>query len=716
MKDVKDMHYLPDSESLVEILMSKTQNTNPNFFRVQIAYYFSKIASAMRTNIATHDRGLIPVSCYALNLAPSGSGKGLSTNIIEDTVINKFKETFTEVTLPLIAEENLAKIATARANKTGNDPDETLESLIKDYNSLGKPLFSFDSGTTPAVKQLRQKFLLAGCGSINLEIDEIGSNLIGNSEVLTTFLELFDVGKIKQKLIKNTSDQIRIQEMDGRTPTNMMLFGTPAKLLNGSKIEDELHSMFETGYARRLLVGYIDTNIKKLDMTPEQIYDLMTDKSKDKFIKDLSIRLGNLADRINFNIHLTMTKNISLILIKYKLNCEQQADTLPDHEEVRKAEISHRYFKALKLSGAYAFISGQHEITEDCLYAAIKLVEESGEAFKRILNREKVYVKLAKYIASVGDPLTQVDLVEALPFYKGTESQKRDMMSLAVAYGYRNNIIIKKSFIDGIEFLEGESMQITDLTKMTVAYSNDITTNYRNDTAPFDELYKLVTSNMHYTAHHFNNNYRNEANAIQGFNLVILDVDDGITLNSAKLLLKGYKALFATTKRHTPDNNRFRIILPLTHIVKLSSKLYREFMKNVYAWLPFEVDAQTFDIARKWEGFAGSYEYIDGELLDSMLFIPQTKKAEEVTKQILNNQSLSNIERWFINNTGGGNRSNQLIKYALILVDQGYSYDAVKHTVEALNQKLPNPLGTDEIANTILLTAMKKIAQRDNQN
>lgn len=712
MKNFADMEYCEDSEKLVKILMSKTQNNNPAFFRIQVAYYFAKVASSMRTNIKTHDRGIIPVSLYAINLSCSGSGKGLSTNIIEEQVIDKFKTNFIEGTFASLAATSLAKIATKRANKNNADPDETLEKVEKEFAALGPLLFSFSSATTPAVKQMRHKLLMSEAGSVNLEIDEIASNLLSNVDVLSTFLELYDVGKVKPKLIKNTADNLRNEEIEGRTPTNMLLFGTSSKLLDGGKIEDEFISMQETGFARRCLFGYSTTHTKNLDLTPEEVYDLMLDPSNDKFLKDISTRLGSLADPINFNGTLRMTKKVSLLLIEYRLSCEKLADSLGDYAEIEKAEISHRYFKALKLSGAYAFIGGSCEILEEHLYSAIKLIEDSGIAFKAILTREKPYVKLAKYIADVGREVTQVDLVEELPFYLGTESKKKDMLSLAIAYGYKNNIIIKSSYVDNIEFLEGESMVETDLQKMTLSYSADITQNFIAANPSFDQLHEATTSNFHYTAHEFTGGYRSGERAIPGFNLVILDIDEGVSLNTAKLLLNGYRALFSTTKRHTEENNRFRIILPLSHTVKLTPDGYKEFMEGLFDWLPFIVDEQTKDISRKWEGFPGDYEYTEGELLDAMLFIPKTRKAEEQAKKVLNTQSLSNLERWFANRISNGNRSNQLIKYAFILIDGGYDIDFIKNAIEVLNNKLTNKLSGKEISSTIMATVIKRLANR----
>lgn len=511
MLDLSKAENFEISEKLVNILIKKTQNNNPLFFRILVAYYFAQVASMMRTNIDTHDRGTIPVNIYAINLSQSGTGKTYSNNIIEEQVINQFKEIYLNSTFQLVAEDNINKMAVIKARKhnsaTSNgpaiDPGEMEEKLIKEFTSLGPLAFSFDSGTSPAIKQMRHKLLMAGAGSINLVIDEIGSNLVGNTDVLNTFLELYDIGKIKQKLTKNTKENMRNEEIDGRTPTNMMLYGTPAKLLNGSKTEEEFYSMLETGYARRCLFGYARKVNKLSELTAEEVYDMLTDSTADAFLDNLSDKLGQLADMVNFNTHIQMSKEVALLLIEYRLRCERLAESFKDYEEIHKAEVSHRYYKALKLAGAYAFIEGNPEITEKTLYSAIKLVEESGEAFASILTRERNYVKLAKYIASIGKEITQVDLVEDLPFYKGSEYQKKELMSLAIAYGYKNNIIIKKSFSDGIEFFEGETMEETNLDKLIVSWSNDITKGYKNEYAPWDKLHVLATSNnLHFTSHH----------------------------------------------------------------------------------------------------------------------------------------------------------------------------------------------------------------------
>lgn len=713
MLTVAEMDHHPTAEQLVQLLCTRTQNTEPLFFRVLVAYYFGVVAAQMRCTIASPDRGDIPVNVYALNLSPSGTGKGHSTSIIEDEVIHLFRDRFLEETFPLMAEQHLPQLAHKRAVRKQCDPDEELERVKREFDSLGSLLFSFDSGTTPAVKQMRHKLLMANAGSVNLEIDEIGLNLVGNTEVLTTFLELYDKGKVKTKLVKSTSENSRIEEIRGATPTNMMLFGTPSKLFDGAATEQALYSMLDTGYARRCLFGYLKGASKNLKVTAQEVFDTMTSQANSQFLEQLADRLEALANIINANKRLVMSRDTSLLLIEYKLECERMAETLPEHEEIRKAELSHRYFKALKLAGAYAFVDDSPELTQAHLYNAIKLVEESGDAFERMLTRDRPYVKLAKYLAAVGKEVTQADLVEDLPFYKGPAGQKAEMLTLAIAYGYKNNIIIKKAFNDGIEFLRGESLKPTDLSKMIVSYSQDITVGYHNDTAPFDQLHKLTQAQgMHWVAHHLKDGYRNTDNAIPGFNLVVIDVDGGIPLNVAKTLLKDYKALFYTTKRHTETEHRFRILLPTNFELKLDAKDYKEFMTNLHEWLPFPADATTGQVSRKWLSHAGHFEYTDGELLDVLPFIPKTSKNEDRKNQLNSQQSLDNLERWVINNTGDGNRNNQLLKYAYILVDAGQDFEGVRSRVMSLNDKLADKLDEAEIMSTIMITVGKALARR----
>ena len=257
----------PLSEKIVTLLEEKTQSSNKMFFRVIVAYYLAIIASTLRVCISGYQKGTIPVNIYAIALSPSGSGKGNSTSFIEQYLLQKFIDDFNYKIMPCTFEKHASDFATYREALENISREEALEKINKDYVNTGNYLFQFDSATVPAIKQQRTKLLFAGSGALNLQVDEIGSNLINSTDVLNLFLELYDLGKIKDKLVKNTLDNKRVIVPNGSTPANMLLFGTPSKLLDGSETERAFFDFLETGYARRCLFSLIQRKqIIKLKM------------------------------------------------------------------------------------------------------------------------------------------------------------------------------------------------------------------------------------------------------------------------------------------------------------------------------------------------------------------------------------------------------------------------------------------------------------------
>jgi len=182
----KESHH-PAMSELVDLLCHRTGNVNRDFFQAEVAYFLSLIPSSMRATIVSPERGNIPINIYSIALATSGFGKGHSVSLMED-VISDFRQIFTGHVFPAIAEASIYDLAVdIAAAKSGSEDDEK-KLLEADFKRQGHAPFIFDSGTGPAVKQLRYKLLLARAGSINFQMDEIGSNIIGNTEVINILL------------------------------------------------------------------------------------------------------------------------------------------------------------------------------------------------------------------------------------------------------------------------------------------------------------------------------------------------------------------------------------------------------------------------------------------------------------------------------------------------------------------------------------------------
>jgi len=702
------------AEKIVTAICDKVGRKDKEFFRLQVNYYLCVVASMMRTNIRLPTGDIEPVSMYAINLAPSGYGKGYATKIIEDSVINQFRDIFQSTTFPLLAEVNLPAIALKRTHTKQTDYDDELARVEKEFDNLGPMPFSFDSATTPAVKQLRNKLLMANAGSMNLEIDEIGSNLLNNKDVLVLFLELFN-GTVKSKLVKNTTDAIRSQDIKGITPTNMMAFGVASSLLDGGKVEEETMAFLNTGYGRRCFFGFVadDVETEEQTMTAADMLAKMKAGTATNDLEDISKHLGTLSEMVKANTVLNVPDQTAMEYFEYQIDCNKRANQFKEHQQLQRTEMKQRHFKAIKVAGAYSFIDGTPEITTSHMQSAIALVEESGNSFAKIHTRDRAYVKFAKYLANVNREVTQADLIEDLPFYSGSKAHREDLTVQAVAWGYAHNIIIKKRYTDSIEFLRGETLESTDLDKLIVSHSPDIAYNYKNVEAPWDQLAQLTQMQDHnWINHYVEDGHRHDDDTQEGFNMIVLDIDNGLTMLQAKSLLSEYKALYYTTKRHTSDNNRFRIVLPTNFKLQLGKDEYKEFMKNLFEWLPFEPDTQTGQRARKWLSNTGHYEYTEGRLLDVLPFIPMTAKNEQRKAGIKDLQSFSNLERWFINNTGDGNRNNQLLNFAYMCVDTGMDYQETQSRVMALNSKLIDKLDESEIMMTIMTTVNKEIQSR----
>ena len=717
LKPFDQMAYDPVSESITDIMCAKTQNDERMFFRVLNAYYWGVLASQMHVTIEGWGGSKLPINIYAMNLSPSGTGKGYSTGLMENQIINRFRETYMENTFPLAAEHNMHKLAAQRAKRKGSDVNDEFAALEKEFNTIGSLLFNFDSATVPAIKQLRHKLNLAKAGGVNLQIDEIGANLVGNTEVLNAFLELYDTGLIKDKLVKSSSENVRFERIEGATPTNMLLFGTPTKLLDSGLTQKHLVEMLEMGYARRCFFGYIPKIKKNVTADAATLINQMFNSGTDAQLDQLSCQLEQLADISNLNKVVQIDQLTATYLMEYKIHCDKRAACYKDHETIVRSEMENRFFKVLKLAGAYAFRDYAPNISVSHLEAAIRLAEDSGEHFARLMTPEYDYEKLAKYLADCDKSgVTLPDLEQALPCFRGSKQQKDQMIEYAVAWGYRNNIIIKKLYDGNILFLRGETLKQTNTDELIISSSSRLAEGYGNARIKFDDFIKLSqVDGMHWANHHFEGGYRREDHTISGFNTIVLDVDGTLPLNTAKELLKNYKAFFYTTKRHQNEDklDRYRIILPTNFELQLDREEYKMFMDNVMSALPFPMDESCNQRNKKWLTCNSAESHMqDGELFDVLPYIPRTAKNEEREARFKSQEGMENLERWVLNNTGDGNRNKQLYNYAMVLTESGLDLPEIGTKVRALNNKLQDKLSDEELQATILKSIQSKVHKK----
>ena len=690
------------------IIESKMGKTNTHFMNMMIFNKLSQIASHMNICVETWDKALLPINFYGVALAPSGFNKGRINKTLQDNVFKKFRDEYEEYSTSY-AGNNVNMLAERKATKEGIEFEEALDILVKRWQKLPDKLYDFSDATEAGLKGLREKYTMAGVGGTCMQIDEIAYNIEKFEEVVGALLEAYDFGESKDKLIKVDSNG-----ESGAIPATLFMFGSPSALLNGSKEEEKFISMLIQGYARRMFFCYINEYQHIDDEDPKVILERIREaKGMDNEL------LSHFQDLATVDWHkkiINVPDEIYYKIIEYERENKKKALELKSHQEAEKFELGHRHWKLFKLMGLLAMADLRDTITEEDFNDAMELTLESGEHFTRIVTRPPNHVRLFEFLVDMESRLTESDLYEHLYFYSHSNTvQRKEMRNLANAYAYSQNGFIRETIRNGVTFYEAEVMKKTDLNKIRISYSTDIANGYSNEEVKWNELKDFCkTDGFHYTVHHFKEGHRKSENIIEGFNLLVLDIDDGLPIEMTQSLLNEYTYYIYTTKRHTPQYHRYRVILPLSNIVKLNDKDYKKFMENIFEWLPFSVDTATKDISRKWLTNKGESFSNDGVLLDPTDFIPDTSNEKEYRKRLEDLSNLDNLERFFMSQIDDGlGRNNVILKFALMLVDGGQNYEQVEDRVLALNEKLVSPIPVSEIMSTVMKTVRRKMEETE---
>ena len=723
--------YHETSEKIVDILRNYTHNEGSDtFFRLLTAFFEAQIASNMRVSLKTVN-GTIPLNLYGICFAPSDAGKNLSKNLLEREIFHKFKAKFKNLYI-VNAEEKLKEAVPKVAAEKGVTDEEALLILEKEFNSYGPFCYDFCDGTIPAFKQVRAKAQMCGLGALTFICDELGSNLVAIEDMLTVGLEAYDMGIVKTKLVKNYADQVRYEERDDPVPSNQWLFGEPSKLFDCGINEKIFLQHLTSGYARRSFFA-IGTESSTLCFTPEQLYAQMADVSTQKEKEDLATKFELMADSKNIQLVINLEKDEEIVFIEYMQYNEQRASAIPQNKIELKTEIKHRDFKAKKLAGIYAFIDGSPKVEMKHVLAAIQLTEDSGNCFQQILHRDKPYVKLAKYLAEVGEPKTHADLCSELPFYPEAKNKRADLLSLATDWGYDHNIVLKRYTLDGTtDLVEGLKLETSDCNNLILSYSDNYYEGFTNVNATFTQVCEFLQQGGYgWVNHHLHSKidsqgtdllgYRDDEhiNEEDGFNLLVLDCDNGTPVSIAKYMLSRYKYAIYFTKRNTDEANRFRIVLPMKYSISLGKVDYSDFYNNILKWFPIVCDAKAKDRCRLWSVYGKEVFINDGEdleLFNPLPFIPKTvKNTKFMAKQQheLNKAHLSKIEIYFKGIAEEGNRNNALFNYACVLKDYGQILAEIQDNVLKLNSKLASPLEEEEIKSTIFTSIARKFNDRE---
>ena len=697
----------PLVNEIMDLVLNVKDDIPENLILMMINYAFAEVASNLRGKLRLYDGSVKPLNNYTYIFAPSGVGKDVSLNALNRIFIDSFTERMEKG-----FDKHKQKYWDNRAMALVDEGKEDVESIIREEMKMVSPFsYRISSGTEAGISKSRVTYSYYDIGAINLVIDELGANYQNIRSLMALMLSSYEDGNTNGRQLKQES----VVSVKG-VPSNFMGYSSPALVFDGGLTERSLFDDLSQGMARRSFFALAEKpeplQLSAAEMVKQNRDRATNNKGK---MEETNAYFAKLAHPSNMYREVSLSEEAEVLIAEYQIKCDKVAKANPDIQEQERLELVNRSWKATRLASIYAFITGLKEVDEDCVNQAIYVADVSGESFKRVMNQPPVYERVFDFIKN-RKRTSDVDL-EKQKWYSGNKTQKRDLLSLARAYGYENDYLFRIKEVEGVEFYSFIEVPRTDVDKITISISKDITKGFKPKVVPFNIIHEVVTNNeFKYSAGTFKDGYRNKDNYEKKQNLVIIDIDDGMKLETAKIMFSDYRCFMATTKSHQKDKHglvcdRFRIIFITDRTIKLDSETYGRFMANVYESLGVPADQSCKDSSRFYYGAEGEYWYSEGDkLLEISEMIPDTTKSKEREVMLSSSGigSTAGVERIILEEAINGNRNNAVLKYALFIADSGYSFEDTKEKVLSFNDKLVESVNVKELEQTVFKTLKKK--------
>ena len=682
-------------DDIAELLVGKDNEKDLERYARLIAIFGLAVVSnsARAKVIIPNDNKSIPINVYGIFTGGSGIGKTKSVNFVMDLI---------EPALNALKDK-------VRENIDILDPfaSEELIDLTKDGVSMAS---FYKSLTDSATLKLMRVMDLVDYYSINYVVDEFAGKVLSEYEMLsTTIIEIFDKGNVPP----NLRSTVKTNKAKNQIPMNMLAFGSPHLLFEtDTNIEKAFIDLLQAGMARRTLFANAVTSVNRFTLNANANRSIIN-SIQDKFVQ--------IQDKYDHK-ELLLSDEAKNAYSNYMNENTEQSIAISDYRMIEKIYAKNKSWLALKLSGLIAISNLNDRVEIDDFNYAIQMVEESSNDLITILDRPEKYELIVDWLMEQDKSESEYTMTQSLPFYKEVKSKKQ-FWDLAKGYAYENNITLMIEDRHNMTFYQAKNKKKTNLNEPLIfSYSNNMTEGYySNDDIMWDNFHKVVQKDgICYSAHRFKEGYRNRDNALAGVQLLMLDIDDGVSIELAKMLFEEYTYLIATTKSHLKDKNgvvaeRFRIIIPMANIYELDAEQHNKFMANIMEDLPIEVDRQCKDISRFFYGADGEYWYNEGILFDADKYVPNTQEEEHYKKKgvSLAKKNINGISQYIIRNEASG-RNSSLIKLALLLADKGYDEDEIKSEVLRVNKQFSNPLAESEINRTIFRSSSVRRAIENN--
>lgn len=600
--------------------------------------YLSRLLCYNRVRIKLRSDYLYP-NIYAMSFAKSGIGKDRAIHYVERLFENAI-ECQRQRSKDYVAARQL-EIEQYLSQKDENGKSKFTERQKQRYRDEWEPYSLVEEnadGTIEGLYSIRQEMQNAGFGSTHYTNDEfidyISTNNSTRMESISFLKGVYEKGNNKVKVIKSQKSYEEVKDV----PCTMLVHSSMSGLVNEESTMQIFKNLFERGFARRCIISVPENKVYER-MTTEEIRHI--EESAVDVAELIKPMIGDLYNK-TYAIPpeyktITLTDEAEDMYVQYgERLLEEESKNTHQISDSEGSERTDRHRRALRLAACIASFEHQDSliITKEDYKIAVSQVEYFAKQFTKVFNlervsdAEKVYAYIEKNQDKENINKTKIKkqsfapkgAAQAVSWLQNVLLDLTDLChergkELKEVSGEKNSTYFEIQDIETNTEAEIKTFNPADTIctfSFTGSRKSHPTEEYQKFQRPFLSLHNDLKKGYSYSPAIFKDGYRKTSNIIEMGNCIMIDIDDGLSLEDAKKHVDHIQALIVTTNSHQKKKgeliaDRYRIIIPCQTPLAPSID-YKVFIQNILKHFSLDKTADmgaTVDQARYFKPSPG---------------------------------------------------------------------------------------------------------------
>lgn len=656
-----DLNLLPEfvRDSVNLFLLPKNTDTPISILILNLLVKTSQLVSHNRvSHKSLSEITSFPINLYGIVIADSNIGKGRSLGHIDGELFDFFNKSFDKQVEDYKIGGEGGLYDREKEAKRLYPKNEIARKKYIEETAPRVLIRQFGSNTTvEGFSEIREAYQNAKFGAPFVLMQEFAHYISTQDNAKTAFIsaltEVYDKGNLEVKLIKSEKNT---KETRG-IPTNALLQTSPFKITEGKGFQNTIE-VLGTGIARRAFVCYpINDEIPRMpenaDIFEEIKQEIEQKKESNKSLNYLVPFFEYAFKRSSQQNTVITNEEAEVYCGIYKNYCHRRCFNIKN--KAIKSEVGGRSWKMLKLAGVLAYFNDVPEserlcITKENILHAVYLAEIFGIHFERFCNvkNETPSQKMFDFFENNINTWFDNNELRAQKFVNKDEWKrwKEENLPLVEEMAEKKGYILQdESF--GKNGHKWRLIQENPPMPESIEFELSLTTQkgekishfQETKVIDFSELAMFVNSSLVYSTGTYKDNKRSIATCTGQANLVVFDVDNGMTIEEAQSRLCEYKHLITTTKSHQKEKNgqvcdRFRIFLPTADNLPHENKRYKNILKNIAEELDLFIDTPVVETSRYFFGNPDGIEfYNEGTKLLNWTLFEKEKETNVINER-----------------------------------------------------------------------------------